>query len=136
MTTNDNDDIAKVLDVLSRKLFACTDEDRDYIQKKLVKGWKSKNKGWPIGMLECFAEKIMYDFHWTDTMVHYNHNSEKPLDENNLKEKCPRCINGTLVTDHESGEIFCSQCGFEINNISGKNVPIDNISDENKKEWA
>ena len=56
--------------------------------------------------------------------------------ENNLKEKCPRCINDTLVTDHESGEIFCSRCGFEINNISGKNVPIDNISDENKKEWA
>ena len=51
MTTNDNDDIAKVLDVLSRKLFACTDEDRDYIQKKLVKGCKSKNKGWPIVML-------------------------------------------------------------------------------------
>ena len=24
----------------------------------------------------------------------------------NLKEKCPRCVKGTLVTDHESGEMF------------------------------
>ena len=82
MTKKDNRDIAKVLDVLSCKLFACTDEDRDEIKKELKKIWKSSNKGWPTGMLECFAEKIMYDFHWTDTMVHYNHNSGKTLDEN------------------------------------------------------
>ena len=31
-----------------------------------------------------------------------------------LKEKCPRCVKGTLVTDHESGEMFCSICGFVI----------------------
>ena len=53
-----------------------------YARKELKKIWKSSNKGWPTGMLECFAEKIMYDFHWTDTMVHYNHNSGKTLDEN------------------------------------------------------
>ncbi len=32
--------------------------------------------------------------------------------KSNLKEKCPRCVKGTLVTDHESGEMFCSKCGF------------------------
>ena len=32
----------------------------------------------------------------------------------NLKEKCPRCVKGTLVTDHESGEMFCSKCGFVL----------------------
>jgi len=31
-----------------------------------------------------------------------------------LKEKCPRCVKGTLVTDHESGEMFCSKCGFVL----------------------
>ena len=31
-----------------------------------------------------------------------------------LKEKCPRCVKGTLVTDHESGETFCSKCGFVL----------------------
>ena len=83
MTTNDNDDIAKVLDVLSRKLSACTDEDRDEIIKKLVKAWKNRKKGWPIEMIECFAARIVYDFHWTQPMVHYSHNNEKALVENN-----------------------------------------------------
>lgn len=27
---------------------------------------------------------------------------------------CPRCAQGTLVTDNESGEMFCSKCGFVI----------------------
>ena len=31
-----------------------------------------------------------------------------------LKEKCPRCVKGLLVTDHESGEMFCSKCGFVL----------------------
>jgi len=30
----------------------------------------------------------------------------------NPKEKCPRCAKGKLVTDNESGEMFCSKCGF------------------------
>jgi len=34
--------------------------------------------------------------------------------KSNLKEKCPRCVKGTLVTDHESGEMFCSKCGFVL----------------------
>ena len=29
-------------------------------------------------------------------------------------EMCPRCAQGTLVTDNESGEMFCSKCGFVI----------------------
>jgi len=31
------------------------------------------------------------------------------------KEKCPRCGKYYLVTDGESGEIFCGKCGFVIN---------------------
>ena len=30
----------------------------------------------------------------------------------NTKERCPRCGRGKLVTDTESGEMFCSKCGF------------------------
>jgi len=30
----------------------------------------------------------------------------------NTKERCPRCGRGKLVTDTESGELFCSKCGF------------------------
>ena len=33
----------------------------------------------------------------------------------NLQEKCPRCgKKGTLVTDAESEEIFCSRCGTVV----------------------
>jgi len=32
----------------------------------------------------------------------------------NPKELCPRCAQGKLVTDNESGEMFCSKCGFVI----------------------
>ena len=32
----------------------------------------------------------------------------------NQNEKCPRCGKGKMVTDHESGEMFCSKCGFVI----------------------
>ena len=28
------------------------------------------------------------------------------------KDNCPRCVKGKLVTDNESGEMFCSKCGF------------------------
>jgi len=83
MTKKDNHNIAKVLDVLSRKLSACTDEDRDKIIKELKKIWKSRKKDWPIEMIECFAARIVYDFHWTQPMVHYSHNNEKALVENN-----------------------------------------------------
>ena len=30
------------------------------------------------------------------------------------KELCPRCVQGKLVTDNESGEMFCSKCRFVI----------------------
>ncbi len=30
------------------------------------------------------------------------------------KDLCPRCAKGKLVTDNESGEMFCSRCGFVI----------------------
>ena len=30
------------------------------------------------------------------------------------KEMCPRCGQGTLVADNESGEIYCSKCGFVL----------------------
>ena len=28
------------------------------------------------------------------------------------KDACPRCVKGKMVTDNESGEMFCSKCGF------------------------
>jgi transcription initiation factor TFIIB len=31
------------------------------------------------------------------------------------KEKCPRCGKNNLITDNESGELFCGKCGFVIN---------------------
>ena len=83
MTKKDNDDIAKDIDVLSRKLSACTDEDRDEIIKKVGKIWNNRKKGWPIEMIEYCAARIVYDFHWTQPMVHYSHNNEKALVENN-----------------------------------------------------
>jgi len=43
----------------------------------------------------------------------------------NLKDKCPRCGKGTLVTDAGTGENFCGKCGF---------VVIDKIS-ESGPEW-
>ena len=30
------------------------------------------------------------------------------------KEKCPRCGRDNLITDNESGELFCGKCGFVI----------------------
>ncbi|MEE8179416.1 MAG: TFIIB-type zinc ribbon-containing protein [Nitrosopumilaceae archaeon] len=32
--------------------------------------------------------------------------------EEHVKDKCARCGKGKLVTDNESGEMFCSNCGF------------------------
>ncbi len=32
----------------------------------------------------------------------------------NLKDKCPRCGQGTLVTDANTGENFCGKCGYVI----------------------
>ena len=32
----------------------------------------------------------------------------------NQRQLCPRCAQGKLVTDNESGEMFCSKCGFVI----------------------
>ena len=28
------------------------------------------------------------------------------------KDACPRCVKTKMVTDNESGEMFCSKCGF------------------------
>jgi ribosomal protein S27AE len=30
------------------------------------------------------------------------------------KEGCPRCGKNNLITDNESGELFCAKCGFVI----------------------
>ena len=32
----------------------------------------------------------------------------------NTKDRCPRCGKGVLVTDHNTGENFCSKCGFVL----------------------
>ncbi|MGQ0376031.1 MAG: TFIIB-type zinc ribbon-containing protein, partial [Nitrososphaerota archaeon] len=30
----------------------------------------------------------------------------------NVKDKCPRCGKGSMLTDGNTGEMFCSKCGF------------------------
>ena len=37
------------------------------------------------------------------------------MSQKNAKGMCPRCVKGKLVTDNESGEMFCSKCGFVMN---------------------
>ena len=32
----------------------------------------------------------------------------------NKKDKCPRCASDKVVTDNESGEMFCAKCGFVL----------------------
>ena len=34
------------------------------------------------------------------------------VNQKNAKDNCPRCAKGKMVTDNESGEMFCSKCGF------------------------
>ena len=34
------------------------------------------------------------------------------VNQKNAKDNCPRCVEGKMVTDNESGEMFCSKCGF------------------------
>ena len=125
MTTNDNEGIAKDIDKLGRRLAKKTDEDKVAIAKNLMKIWGPRKKKWPIERVEREAVRALYDLNWLTPMAYRDTINGKPLDEN-LDDKCPRCINGTLVPDHESDKILCSRCGFEINNIS----------DENKKKWA
>lgn len=45
------------------------------------------------------------------------------------KEKCPRCTKSNLVSDNESGEIFCSSCGFVISDSMIDNSPERIFSD-------
>ncbi len=45
------------------------------------------------------------------------------------KEKCPRCGKNNLVTDIESGELFCSFCGMVLDEIVLDNGPERMFSD-------
>ena len=45
------------------------------------------------------------------------------------KEKCPRCGKNNLVTDSESGELFCSSCGFVITEKISDSGPERMFSD-------
>ncbi|MBS1268302.1 MAG: Transcription initiation factor IIB [Nitrosopumilus sp.] len=47
------------------------------------------------------------------------------------KEKCPRCGKNDLITDGESGEIFCSKCGFVIPEKISDASPERIFSDSN-----
>ena len=47
------------------------------------------------------------------------------MKQSNLNLKCPRCANNTLVTDANTGETFCSNCGFVI----------DDKVEESGPEW-
>jgi len=122
---NDNRDIAKDIDKVIRRLAKKSDEDKVAIAKEVTKIWGPRKKDWPAERVEREAVRALYDLNWLTPTSYYDHNNGKPLDEN-LDDKCPRCVKGTLVPDHESNRILCSRCGFEINNISDKNVPIYN----------
>ncbi len=41
----------------------------------------------------------------------------------NAKEKCPRCGQGALVTDANTGENFCGKCGFVITDKVAESGP-------------
>ncbi|KFM18766.1 Transcription initiation factor IIB protein [Marine Group I thaumarchaeote SCGC AAA799-P11] len=45
------------------------------------------------------------------------------------KEKCPRCGKNNLVTDNESGELFCGKCGLVIDEKISDNRPERMFSD-------
>jgi len=46
-----------------------------------------------------------------------------------LKERCPRCGKNNLVTDTESGELFCGKCGFVIDEKVSNSGPERVFSD-------
>jgi transcription initiation factor TFIIB len=45
------------------------------------------------------------------------------------KEKCPRCGKNNLITDTESGELFCAKCGFVIDEKVSNSGPERIFSD-------
>jgi transcription initiation factor TFIIB len=45
------------------------------------------------------------------------------------KEGCPRCGKNNLITDNESGELFCAKCGFVINEKFSDSGPERTFSD-------
>jgi transcription initiation factor TFIIB len=45
------------------------------------------------------------------------------------KEKCPRCGKNNLITDAESGELFCAKCGFVIDEKVSNSEPERIFSD-------
>ena len=45
------------------------------------------------------------------------------------KEKCPRCGKNNLITDAESGELFCGKCGFVIDEKVSNNGSERTFSD-------
>jgi transcription initiation factor TFIIB len=45
------------------------------------------------------------------------------------KDGCPRCGKNNLVTDNESGEVFCAKCGFVINEKVSDSGPERTFSD-------
>jgi len=38
-----------------------------------------------------------------------------PISQPNFKFQCPRCSKKQIITDFNSGEVFCGYCGFVIN---------------------
>jgi transcription initiation factor TFIIB len=44
-------------------------------------------------------------------------------------ERCPRCTKSKLVTDNTTGEVFCSSCGFVIDDTMVNNSPERMFSD-------
>ena len=46
------------------------------------------------------------------------------------KERCPRCGKNNLVTDVESGELFCAKCGFVIDEKISDSSPERIFSDD------
>jgi len=52
------------------------------------------------------------------------------------KEKCPRCGRNNLITDNESGELFCGKCGFvideRVSNLGSERVFSDSTVNKSR----
>ena len=85
MEKNDNDDIAKVLDVLAYKLSKCTEEERNDIIEKLAKRWETQS-GCPSDMTKYVAGRIIQDFEWIPR--HFMAiNIEKNIKKNSISDE-------------------------------------------------
>ena len=95
------DELAKVSNVSKEKIIADAEIILEDCQQ--IKEWKILV---PAEEFELFTDKKNIEI--KDKSIKFDPNIP------DIKEKCPRCVKGTLVTDHESGEMLCPKCGFVL----------------------